>query len=93
MEFEVLKKVHQLSKQTKSKQNVIYLRSIKGIGILTAMLLLTELVDIKKIKNLDHLASYCGLAPRIKASRESEKKLGLVNRCDKLIRPNIIQSA
>jgi len=93
LEYEALKKIRELSRTDKYKDQVSYLTSISGIGVLTAMLLITELVRIDRFKNLDHLASYVGLVPSIRSSGEKEKHLGLVKRCNLQLRNNIIQSA
>lgn len=88
-----LKEIRKLSKNEKYHARVGYLMSIRGIGLLTSMLLLTELVTIDRFKNLDHLASYVGLIPKMRSSGDREKHQGLVNRCHKLLRTNMIQAA
>jgi transposase len=52
-----------LASQERYKENVEFLKSIPGIGTLTAMILLLELVDINRFKSLDKLASFVGLVP------------------------------
>jgi transposase len=52
-----------LASHEQYKAKVQLLKSIPGIGTLTAMILLLELVDINRFKNLDKLASFVGLVP------------------------------
>jgi transposase len=52
-----------LARQERYKEKVQLLTSIHGIGTLTAMILLLELVEINRFKNLDKLASFVGLIP------------------------------
>ncbi len=92
-ELLAVKKIRMISRSERYKESIDNLRSIRGIGLLTAMLIMTELVDIRRFKNIDHLASYVGLVPTIRSSGETHKELGLVKRCHKLLRTNLIQSA
>jgi transposase len=48
------------------------LTSISGIGTLTAMILLLELVEISRFSNLDKLASFVGLVPSEDSSGEED---------------------
>lgn len=51
---------------------VTLLRSIPGISVLTAMMLLTELGEIRRFPNLDALCSFVGLIPDVESSGEEE---------------------
>ncbi len=62
------------------------LQSIPGIGIITAMKILTELEDIKRFKNLDQLCGYIGLVPTTKSSGEKDKVGEMTNRGNKYLK-------
>ncbi|MEW6508208.1 MAG: IS110 family transposase [Bacteroidota bacterium] len=62
--------IRHLSKTERYRQSSELLTSISGIGILTAMHILVEIIDINRFKNLDELASYIGLSPREHSSGE-----------------------
>jgi transposase len=81
--------------RTTSKNNriIAYLKSISGIGFLTAYSLHSELIDIRRFKNLDHLASFIGLIPSISSSDDKEKQKGLTGRHHKHLRSQLIESA
>ncbi|MBX2920658.1 MAG: IS110 family transposase [Chitinophagaceae bacterium] len=46
--------------------------TIPSIALLTAMILLTEIGDIRRFKGLDELCSYCGIVPNCHSSGETE---------------------
>lgn len=49
------------------------LHLIHGIGPITAITLLTEIIDLSRFKNTDHLASFVGLVPGSHSSGEKDK--------------------
>lgn len=76
-EIEKQKKVleKQIVSLAKGKYEFIVglLCGIPGIGILAAMTLITELVDIKRFKTSDQFHSFLGLVPNVYASGDTEK--------------------
>lgn len=75
------------------RTQVSYLESIPGISTLTAMVLLTELIDINRFKSLDHLASYVGLIPGEDSSGEQERTTGISCRRNSHLRALLIESS
>jgi transposase len=69
------------------------LMSIPGISTLTAMVLLTEIIDINRFRNLDHLASYAGLIPGEDSSGDKEKTTGISRRRNGHLRSLLIESS
>lgn len=69
------------------------LRTISGIGPLTSSALITELGDINRFKNIDHLSSYVGLVPRIRESGETTHTGGITFRCNTFLRTLLIESS
>lgn len=96
-EIEKQKKVleKQIVSLAKGKYEVIVglLRSIPGIGILAAMTLITELVDIKRFKTSDQFHSFLGLVPNVYASGDTEKVGHITKRHNAFLRPILIQAA
>lgn len=88
--LKILQEIRIISKQ---EPVLKLLRTIPGIGCITAFTLFAELVDIKRFRNLDHLASYVGLVPSISKSDNSEVIRGITNRHCKHIRHMLIESA
>lgn len=62
-EFILDKRVKALSATDKYKQRVSLLMSIPGIGLQTAMILLTEIGDINRFPTIKELSAYFGLIP------------------------------
>ena len=69
------------------------LRTIPGIAFITAITLYTEIIDINRFKNLDHLASFVGLVPSVDSSDNKEKQKGLSNRRCRYLRSILIEAA
>jgi len=86
------KEILRLSKE-KYKEKVTWLKSIRGIGLLGAMTIITEIVDIRRFKNLDSLYSYAGFIPNCHSSGEKEYTGQITQRCNQHLRPIILQCA
>ncbi len=82
-----------LSRTEEYRADVLLLKSIPGISTLTAMILLTEIVDISRFPSLDKLASYTGLVPDIKSSGETEYSTGITFRRNAALRTLLIESS
>ncbi len=86
-------RIEALSQTPRYTEAVALLRTIPGVGLLTAMVILTELIDIKRFKDLDSLCSYIGLIPNVYASGDKEWVGRQTNRGQKLFRRLWMQSA
>jgi transposase len=69
------------------------LKSIPGISFITAIALVTEIMDIKRFQRLDELCAYVGLIPSMRDSGETEKTMGLCRRQSKYLRNVLIESS
>ena len=67
--------------------------SVPGVAFINAMTLYTEIIDINRFPNFDHLASFVGLVPSTYASAETEYSRGISFRHNKFLRPLIIEAA
>ena len=90
---DLTKHIRHLALQEPYSNLVPYLKSVPGVGILTAMVFLTEIVDIKRFKNIDHLASYVGLIPGEDSSGDQEVHTGISRRRNQHLRYLIIESS
>lgn len=70
---ELIKELRKLGNESQFKDDIKLLMSICGIGILTAMYFLLELVDIKRFKNINKLCGYFGLYPGEDSTGENVK--------------------
>jgi len=57
------------------------------------MVILTELGDIKRFKNLDNLCSFIGLTPMTNSTGENERIGDITLRRNKILRTAIIESS
>jgi len=87
------KKIRELSGKKIYKENYDLLLSVPGIGCLTSMVILTELGDIKRFKNLDNLCSFIGLTPMTNSTGENERIGDITLRRNKILRTAIIESS
>src|SRR5680860_148510 len=92
-QYQTLKSTKALSQEEKYKNNVALLISIPGIGLITAMTLLTEIDDISRFKNLDSLCSYIGLVPMTNSSGELDSVGHITKRQNKVLRSMIVESS
>jgi transposase len=89
----VNKKVRELSRQEHYRKNVSLLMSIHGIGLLSAMVILTELADILRFSNQQKLSSYVGLTPTSHSSGDNQVHGEMINRGNKYLKKILIESA
>jgi transposase len=69
------------------------LKTISGIGPLTSSALITELGDINRFKDIDHLSSFVGLIPRVRESGETIHTGGITFRCNSFLRTLLIEAS
>ena len=85
--------VRSLAKSAAYKKNATLLRSIPGVGLITAMMLLTELENMERFKSFDTLCSFVGLVPSTHSSGEKERTGDITPRGHKVLREAVIESA
>jgi transposase len=88
---QLTRQIRALAQQEPYRMQVKLLETIPGISTLTAMILLTEIVDINRFKVLDQLASYVGLIPGEDSSGEQKKITGLTRRRNAHLRVMLIE--
>lgn len=86
-------KVRELSRTVLFKKYIYLLRTIPGVGLITAMTIITEIENIRRFKNLDKLCSYIGLIPSTDSSGEKERVGEITKRGNKYLKSVIIESA
>ncbi len=89
----ISKKLREISKRDEYKQQIKYLTSISGIGLIAAVTIISELETISRFKNLDQLCSFVGLVPSTNSSGQNEKTGKISPRCNHALREIIIESA
>lgn len=87
------KLIRDLGKSERYNELYNILRSIPGVGSITAMLLITELIDMKRFTTTKQLMSYVGFIPTTKGSGEKTATGNLTKRCNTRLRSAIIESS
>lgn len=91
--LETTKKIKKLSEEPKYREQIALLRSIPGIGITNAMVILTEIENIKRFSKDEKFASYVGLIPTSHSSGETVNNGELTFRSHYFLRKAFIESA
>ncbi|MDT8402742.1 MAG: IS110 family transposase [Bacteroidales bacterium] len=89
----VSRHIRRLSETERYKNPCEKLREIPGIGLLTAMIILTEIGDITRFRNVNHFRSYIGFIPRANSSGEKDYNGRITSRSSSHLRPLLIDSA
>jgi transposase len=87
------KQVRILSTQERYKEKIRSIRSIPGVGQITALLFITEIGEISRFRELDDLCSYLGLIPKVYGSGNKEHILGMTHRAHHQLREKLIEAS
>jgi transposase len=87
------RKLRELMWSEEYKQKSVLLRSIPGVGPLTAMLFLLEVGDVRRFKTFDQLNRFIGFCPDSRSSGEKEKHTGLSWRRHKHLRCMLVEAS
>jgi transposase len=92
---EQLKETNQLIRKLggseRFSEKMKLITSIPGIGVLSGMIILTEIGDINRFNSADQLNSFAGLIPNIYASGETEYVGEMTKRGNQHLRTTIIE--
>ena len=91
---QTLKKMKKMVKEVRPMSSVYpYLLSVPGIGAITAVALLTEIMNIRRFEKTDQLVSFVGLAPCVTSSDEKQTQYGITPRRNKHLRSMMVEEA
>jgi transposase len=88
-----IKYIRQLSVQNSFEPVQRILQTIPGIGLINAMIVHTEVMEMKRFKTLDALCSDVGIVPDTEDSGDTKKEKGITHRCNHYLRPAIVESS
>jgi transposase len=91
--LEVNKKIRTLSRKEYYRKRAELLMSIHGIGLITTMVILTEIENIHRFCNQNKLISYVGLTPTSHSSGDNQVHGEMINRGNKFVKKAIIEAA
>ncbi len=84
-ELKSLRRIRQLSQTQQYKELIESLIKIKGVGSITAMIFITELISMSRFKTFNNLQSFVGLIPSQQSSAETDRRGHLTKRCNGLV--------
>jgi transposase len=87
------RKLRELMRSEAFRQKSALLRSVPGVGPLTAMLFLLEVRDVGRFKSFDALNRFVGLCPDSHSSGQRERHTGLTRRAHSTLRSALVESA
>jgi transposase len=82
-----------IKKTIQENESLRLLRTIPGVGDVTALTILSEIGDIHRFKDPRHLHSYAGLVPRVQVSGEHAKYGSISKDGSKFLRYIMIETA
>lgn len=80
-------------KQFEISDLISYIRSIPGIGFITAITFYSEIMDIYRFKKLDTMSSYVGLVPMVHSSGDHKWNGHLTYRKNSYLRHMLIEAS
>jgi transposase len=89
----ITRHIKALSTKEKYAANVNLLKTVPGIGLITAMTLLTEIETIDRFKDTDHFAGYVGLIPIRSDSGEVKKDGEMTFRGQRKLKRCLVESS
>lgn len=87
------KALRELAKREPYVAPIQLLLSIPGVGIHTALIVATELEDIRRFPSFDQLASYAGFKPDVYGSGDKSVVKGITYHCNHLLREVLVEAA
>jgi len=90
---EVTLMIKDLSSQEPFAKVQAILQSIDGVGLISGMVIQSEIGDINRFKRLDSLCDYAGFVPDIYSSNDKTVVRGISKRGNEFLRETIIESS
>jgi transposase len=89
----ITRQIRELASTEKYKERVNKLISVPGIGILNAMILLTEIMDVKRFSGSNKFRGFIGLVPKEHSSGDKENRTEMSRRGNNQIKSMLIESS
>ena len=90
---EVQRQNLQIGETAKQDGRVEWLRSIPGIGEVSAMMVLAEIGDVTRFSSKEALCSYAGLVPRVRESAGKAARSGITRQGSSYLRWIMVEAA
>jgi len=83
----------ELTRLAKANPEAELLKTIPGVGTISALMLIAEIGDVTRFKNAKRVAGYFGLVPRLYASSDTRRLGSITKRGCGLVRRLLVQDA
>lgn len=90
---EVTRKLKLIAANSKHTVNYQLLRSIPGVGFVTAITFLLEIDRVDRFRSANHFCSYIGLVPSTHSSGERQRTGDITPRGSKILRNALVEAA
>lgn len=84
--------IAKMSKLPKYAKHAAYLCCFRGVGVLSAMLFLTEIGDARRFSHPSKLSAYAGFSVREYSSGGKEKKFGITKMGNRHLRTGVVEA-
>jgi transposase len=91
--LEITRKLRDYSKIDTCRLIIKLLLTVPGVGFVVAITFYTEIIDIRRFGNNDHLDSFVGFAPSTHSSGEKDITTGITPRQNRFLRYLLIEAA
>ena len=90
---EIEKQNLQLKERAQQDERIGWLRTIPGIGEVSAMMLLAEIGEVERFSSKEALCSYAGLVPRVRESAGKAARSGITRQGSSALRWIMVEAA
>lgn len=93
LQLKANRKLRQMGMEERNRKLYQLLLSVSGVGPLTSILLITELIEMNRFSSYRDLCSYTGFVPSRYSSSEKDILSNITNRRNKRLRTALIESS
>ena len=86
-------KIKKLIRERRHRKKIDCLRSVPGVGVLTAITFVTELIDAERFNDAGEVARSLGLAPRVYQSGDRRREGSMMKDGNERVRTILIEAA
>lgn len=89
----ITRMVRNLSRSERYKENMAYIQSVTGIGLITGITFMVEIENIKRFPNNDKFAGFIGIIPSCHSTGTNDNKGEMTYRGNAHLKKALIESA
>jgi transposase len=90
---QVVKKIKELSETERHREQMLFMRTVPGVGLITSMAQATEIAMPQRFKKPTQVAMFIGTSPSIRSSGETQHECGREMCGNQYLRPILVEAA